>query len=66
MSAIVALEHHEKWDGSGYPHGKRGDDIHIAARITSLVDVFDALGSKRCYKKEWDLEKILTEGLDAY
>jgi len=61
MSAVVALEHHEKWDGSGYPYGKRGEDIHVAARITSLVDVFDALGSKRCYKKEWDLEKIITE-----
>ncbi|MEA3316072.1 MAG: response regulator [Campylobacterota bacterium] len=58
-SAIIALEHHERWDGKGYPNGSSGEDIHIYGRITAICDVFDALGSDRCYKKAWDLEKIL-------
>jgi len=58
-AAIVANEHHEKWDGSGYPHGLKGDAIHIFGRITALADVFDALGSDRVYKKAWDLDRIL-------
>ena len=58
-AALVAYRHHEKWDGSGYPNGIKGEDIHIFGRITALADVFDALGSDRCYKKAWDLEKIL-------
>ena len=58
-AAIVAYRHHEKWDGSGYPNRLKGEDIHIFGRITALADVFDALGSERCYKKAWDLEKIL-------
>lgn len=57
--ATIALEHHERWDGSGYPFGKTGEDIHIYGRITALADVFDALGSDRCYKKAWPLEKTL-------
>ena len=57
-AAIVAYEHHEKWDGSGYPRGLSGENIHIYGRITALADVFDALGSDRCYKKAWDDEKI--------
>ena len=57
-AAIVAHEHHEKWDGSGYPRGLKGEDIHIYGRITALADVFDALGSDRVYKKAWPLEKI--------
>ena len=57
-AAIVAYEHHEKWDGSGYPRGLRGEDIHIYGRITALADVFDALGSDRVYKQAWDDEKI--------
>ena len=57
-AAIVALEHHEKWDGTGYPQGLKGEDIHIYGRITAVADVFDALGSDRCYKKAWDDEKI--------
>ncbi len=57
--ATIALEHHEKWDGAGYPHGKAGEDIHIYGRITALADVFDALGSDRCYKKAWEIERIL-------
>jgi response regulator RpfG family c-di-GMP phosphodiesterase len=58
--AIIALEHHEKWDGSGYPNGKSGDDIHIYGRITALADVFDALAHKRCYKVAWDIDDVFT------
>ena len=58
MAAIVANEHHEKWDGSGYPQGLSGENIHIYGRITALADVFDALGSDRVYKKAWSDEKI--------
>jgi len=59
-AALVSYRHHEKWDGSGYPNALKGEEIHIFGRITALADVFDALGSDRCYKKAWDLEKILT------
>lgn len=58
-AATVAYEHHEKWDGSGYPRGLKAKEIHIYGRITSIADVFDALGSDRCYKKAWELDKIL-------
>lgn len=57
---IIALEHHEKWDGSGYPHGKSGEDIDLYARIIAIADVFDALSSKRCYKEPMPLEKVLS------
>jgi response regulator RpfG family c-di-GMP phosphodiesterase/ribonuclease BN (tRNA processing enzyme) len=57
-AAIVAHQHHEKWDGSGYPQGLKGKDIHIFGRITALADVFDALGSDRIYKKAWSDEDI--------
>lgn len=59
-ASIVAGQHHEKWDGSGYPEGLAGDAIHIYGRITAIADVFDALGSERVYKKAWPLDKILT------
>ena len=59
-AATVAYEHHEKWDGSGYPRGLSGEEIHIYGRITALADVFDALGSDRVYKKAWDDERIFT------
>jgi response regulator RpfG family c-di-GMP phosphodiesterase len=58
-AAIVANEHHEKFDGSGYPNKTVGEDIHIYGRITAVADVFDALGSDRVYKKAWKLEDIL-------
>jgi len=57
-AAIVAYEHHEKYDGSGYPRGLKADEIHIYGRITALADVFDALGSDRVYKKAWDDERV--------
>jgi response regulator RpfG family c-di-GMP phosphodiesterase len=57
-AAIIAYEHHEKWNGTGYPRKLKGEEIHIYGRITALADVFDALGSDRCYKKAWDDEKI--------
>ena len=59
-AAIVAYEHHEKWNGKGYPNQLSGDEIHIYGRITALADVFDALGSDRVYKKAWDDERIFT------
>ena len=59
-AAIVAYEHHEKWDGTGYPRGLSGENIHIYGRITALADVFDALGSDRYYKKAWKDEDIFT------
>jgi response regulator RpfG family c-di-GMP phosphodiesterase len=58
-ASIVALEHHERWDGTGYPKGKTGQEIHIYGRITALADVFDALLAKRCYKEPWPLERVL-------
>jgi response regulator RpfG family c-di-GMP phosphodiesterase len=57
-SAIIAYEHHERFDGTGYPQGLRGEDIHIYGRITAIADVFDALGSPRCYKPAWDVDKV--------
>ncbi|MDO9305346.1 MAG: response regulator [Sulfuricurvum sp.] len=58
-AAIIALEHHEKWDGSGYPNAVSGDKIHIYGRIIALADVFDALSCERVYKKAWPIEKII-------
>lgn len=57
-AAIVAMEHHEKWDGTGYPRKIKEKEIHIYGRITAIADVFDALGSDRCYKKAWEDEEI--------
>lgn len=57
--AVIATQHHEKWDGSGYPKGLKGEAIDAFARIVSIVDVFDALSSERPYKKAFTLEKTL-------
>ncbi|MDC7242367.1 MAG: response regulator [Spirochaetales bacterium] len=59
-AANIALNHHEKWDGSGYPAGLKGNEISIEARITAIADVFDALSSDRPYKKAWSEEECLT------
>jgi response regulator RpfG family c-di-GMP phosphodiesterase len=59
-AATIALEHHERWDGKGYPRGLKGKNIHIYGRITALADVFDALGSNRFYKKAWKDEDIFS------
>ena len=58
-ASIIAGQHHEHWDGNGYPKGIRGEDIHLYARIGAIADVFDALGSKRCYKDPWPLDMII-------
>jgi len=57
-AAIVAEQHHEKWDGTGYPHGRKGEDIHLFGRITAVADVFDALSAERVYKAAWPLDRI--------
>lgn len=65
MAIEIAEGHHEKWDGSGYPYGKKGEEIPLSARIVALADVFDALTSKRPYKEPFSFEtsiKIITEG----
>jgi len=58
-SAIVAHQHHEKWDGTGYPQGLKEENIHIFGRITAVADVFDALGSARSYKEAWEDKEII-------
>ncbi len=58
-ASTIALCHHEKWDGSGYPQGLQGEDIPLMARIAALADVFDALTSARPYKAPWPLEQVL-------
>jgi len=59
MAHEIALTHHEKWNGSGYPKGLVGEAIPLVGRITALADVFDALTSKRPYKHAWPVEKAV-------
>jgi len=69
LGAEIALWHHEKWDGSGYPHGLTGDAIPESARIVAVADVFDALTMKRPYKEAWSIDqamKTLTAGVGAH
>ncbi|MGL1903438.1 MAG: DUF3369 domain-containing protein [Fibrobacterales bacterium] len=58
-AAVIAYHHHEKWNGKGYPQQLSGEEIHMYGRITALADVFDALGSDRCYKDAWPLDAVL-------
>ncbi|MCU7936479.1 MAG: response regulator [Candidatus Thiodiazotropha sp. (ex Dulcina madagascariensis)] len=57
---IIAYEHHEKWDGSGYPRGLKGEEIHLYGRIVALADVFEAITHKRAYKKAWSIDKAVS------
>jgi HD-GYP domain-containing protein (c-di-GMP phosphodiesterase class II) len=59
QAAVVAITHHEKWDGTGYPYGLSGRDIPLEGRIVALADVFDALSSRRCYKAAWPEDRVL-------
>jgi response regulator RpfG family c-di-GMP phosphodiesterase len=58
-AAIIALQHHEKYNGTGYPQGLKGEDIHLYGRITAIADVFDALASQRVYKPAWEMDRIV-------
>ena len=57
-AAVIAHQHHEKFDGTGYPQGLKGEDIHPYARIVAVADVFDALSHERCYKEAWPVEQV--------
>ncbi len=58
-AATIALSHHERWDGKGYPYGKSGEEIDLYSRITSMADVYDALSHKRVYKDAWPDEEVV-------
>ena len=58
MAAEIALNHHEKWDGTGYPRGLREREIPLSARIFAVADVWDALASDRPYRKAWDSKRV--------
>lgn len=58
-AALISYQHHEKWDGTGYPNGLKGEEIDLVGRIASLADVFDALAHDRCYKKAWPMDQVL-------
>jgi putative two-component system response regulator len=61
LAAEIALNHHERWDGSGYPQGLAGALIPVSARVVAVADVFDALSMKRPYKEAWPTEQVLAE-----
>tara|TARA_R110002096_G_scaffold152824_3_gene316054 strand:- start:20975 stop:21313 length:339 start_codon:yes stop_codon:yes gene_type:complete len=64
IAAAIAHEHHEKWNGKGYPRQLSGSDIHIYGRIVALADVLDALTHERCYKKAWDVDEAIAYIVD--
>jgi len=69
LAAIIALTHHERWNGTGYPRGLKGPGIPLLGRITAIADVFDALTSKRPYKKPFSVEesfRIIKEGRETH
>ena len=69
LGEVIAMCHHEKWDGTGYPYNLKGEEIPLVARIVALADVFDALSSKRAYKEAFPLEKafaIIREGKGSH
>lgn len=69
MSREIALSHHEKWDGSGYPYGLKGEEIPLSGRIVAIADVFDALTTERPYKKAWTVEdavKLINENSGSH
>lgn len=59
-AAIISQQHHEKFNGAGYPQGLKGEGIHVMARIVAVADVFDALTHKRCYKEAWPIDKVIS------
>ena len=63
-AAVIALTHHERWDGKGYPRGLAGENIPIEGRITAVADVFDALSSRRCYKEPLPLDQCIAGMLE--
>jgi PAS domain S-box-containing protein len=69
LASIIAYEHHEKWDGTGYPRGLKAEEISLVGRITAIADVFDALATKRVYKEAWSDEKVknvMQEGMGTH
>ncbi len=60
-AAVIALSHHECWDGRGYPHNLRGESIPLDARIVTVADVYDAMLSQRAYKPAWQEERVIAE-----
>jgi|KBSMisStandDraft_5_1062788.scaffolds.fasta_scaffold260055_2 response regulator RpfG family c-di-GMP phosphodiesterase len=62
--ALIVFQHHERWDGTGYPRAIRGEGIHRLARLVSIADVFDALTSKRAYRQPWPEERIRAHFLE--